>query len=58
MGNCLHDVLADLRPLIAMSRWPDREAVTDDSRGVQLAALQEIARYWGADYVSGEQKGN
>jgi hypothetical protein len=50
MGNCLHDVLADLRPRNAMSRWPDRETVTDDSRGVQLAALQEIARYWGADY--------
>jgi Taurine catabolism dioxygenase TauD, TfdA family/Epoxide hydrolase N terminus len=28
----------------------ERETVADESQGVQLAALQEIARYWGTDY--------
>jgi pimeloyl-ACP methyl ester carboxylesterase len=33
-----------------MTRWPDRETVTDESQGVQLATTQELARYWGTDY--------
>jgi Epoxide hydrolase N terminus len=44
------DQLVDLRRRIATTRWPDRETVTDESQGVQLAALQEIAQYWGKDY--------
>ena len=28
----------------------ERETVTDDSQGVALAMLQELARYWAADY--------
>jgi hypothetical protein len=44
------DALVDLRRRIAMTRWPDRETVGDESQGVQLAAIQEIARYWGTDY--------
>ena len=42
--------LVDLRRRIAATRWPDRETVADRSQGVQLAKLQEIVRYWGADY--------
>jgi pimeloyl-ACP methyl ester carboxylesterase len=42
--------LIDLRRRIAMTRWPDRETVPDESQGVQLGAIQEIARYWGTDY--------
>ena len=34
----------------AATRWPDRETVTNQSQGVQLAKLQELARYWGTDY--------
>jgi len=30
--------------------WPERETVTDDSQGVPLATIQELARYWGTDY--------
>ena len=33
-----------------MTRWPDRETVSDESQGVQLATMQELARYWGTDY--------
>jgi len=42
--------LADLRRRILATRWPDKETVTDQSQGVQLAKLQELVRYWGTDY--------
>jgi pimeloyl-ACP methyl ester carboxylesterase len=42
--------LAELRRRIAETRWPDKELVTDPSQGVQLAMLQELARYWQTDY--------
>ena len=42
--------IADLRRRIAATRWPSRELVTDRSQGVQLATIQEIARYWATDY--------
>jgi hypothetical protein len=42
--------LADLRRRIAATRWPSRELVADRSQGVQLAALQQLARYWSTDY--------
>ncbi|WP_330437748.1 epoxide hydrolase [Micromonospora sp. NBC_00821] len=44
------DVIADLRRRIAATRWPTRELVTDRSQGVQLATIQELARYWMTDY--------
>src|SRR5262249_14622505 len=40
----------DLRRRIATTRWPTRELVADRSQGVQLATLQELARYWTSDY--------
>ena len=42
--------LTELRRRIKATKWPERETVTDQSQGVQLATLQELARYWGADY--------
>jgi pimeloyl-ACP methyl ester carboxylesterase len=42
--------LADLRRRVNATRWPERETVTDDSQGVPLALMQELARYWGSDY--------
>jgi pimeloyl-ACP methyl ester carboxylesterase len=42
--------LDDLRRRIAAVRWPSRELVTDRSQGVQLATIQELARYWAGDY--------
>jgi pimeloyl-ACP methyl ester carboxylesterase len=42
--------LVELRRRILATRWPEQETVTDDSQGVQLATMQELARYWGADY--------
>jgi pimeloyl-ACP methyl ester carboxylesterase len=40
----------DLRRRIADTRWPTRELVNDRSQGVQLAAIQELARYWTTEY--------
>ncbi|MFY9669076.1 MAG: epoxide hydrolase, partial [Trebonia sp.] len=42
--------LTDLRSRINAAKWPERETVTDDSQGVPLAIMQELARYWAADY--------
>ena len=42
--------LAELRRRIAATRWPSKELVPDRSQGVQLATLQELARYWETDY--------
>src|SRR5580658_5690381 len=48
--NVPEDALVDLRRRINATRWPDRETVADESQGVQLATIQELARYWGTDY--------
>jgi pimeloyl-ACP methyl ester carboxylesterase len=44
------EALAELRRRIAATRWPSKELVADRSQGVQLATLQELARYWAAEY--------
>lgn len=42
--------LIDLRRRIKATRWPERETVTDDTQGVPLAMIQELARHWSTDY--------
>jgi pimeloyl-ACP methyl ester carboxylesterase len=42
--------LTELRRRVNATRWPERETVTDDSQGVPLAMMQELAGYWGTDY--------
>jgi pimeloyl-ACP methyl ester carboxylesterase len=42
--------LTEMRERINTTRWPDRETVPDDSQGVPLAMMQELARYWSTDY--------
>jgi len=42
--------LEGLRARIAATRWPDQELVSDHLQGVQLAVVQELARYWATDY--------
>src|SRR5688572_30488082 len=42
--------LDDLRRRILAARWPTKELVEDRSQGVQLATMQELARYWTTDY--------
>jgi pimeloyl-ACP methyl ester carboxylesterase len=42
--------LAELRRRIEATRWPSQELVADRAQGVQLATLQELARYWTTEY--------
>jgi pimeloyl-ACP methyl ester carboxylesterase len=42
--------LVELRRRIEATRWPSKELVPDRSQGVQLATMQELARYWATDY--------
>jgi hypothetical protein len=42
-----------LRRRIAATRLPSKELVEDRSQGVQLATIQELARYWTTEYDFG-----
>ena len=42
--------LVELRRRIDATRWPEPETVDDDSQGVPLATMQELARYWATDH--------
>ncbi|MEU4092833.1 epoxide hydrolase family protein [Streptomyces sp. NPDC026673] len=42
--------LADLRRRIIATRWPEKETVTDQSQGTQLATMKALARYWASEY--------
>src|SRR6202521_1208443 len=42
--------LTELRRRITATKWPERETVVDASQGVQLATIQQLARYWATDY--------
>jgi len=48
--NVPQEALDDLRRRINATKWPEREYVTDQTQGVQLATVQKLARYWAADY--------
>src|ERR671911_826565 len=43
----------DLRRRLAATRLPSKELVEDRSQGVQLATIQELARYWSTEYDFG-----
>ncbi len=42
--------LETMRARIVATRWPERETVSDQSQGVPLATMQELARYWATGY--------
>ena len=44
------EAIDDLRRRIEATRWPSKELVEDRSQGVQLAALQALARYWTTEH--------
>jgi len=48
--NIPQEALDDLRRRINATKWPEREYVTDQTQGVQLATAQKLARYWATDY--------
>jgi pimeloyl-ACP methyl ester carboxylesterase len=42
--------LEDLRRRIAATNWPEKETVADQSQGVPLAMVRELANHWETDY--------
>jgi pimeloyl-ACP methyl ester carboxylesterase len=48
--NVPDEDLVDLRRRVSSARWPSKELVADSSQGVQLATLEELARYWANEY--------
>jgi pimeloyl-ACP methyl ester carboxylesterase len=48
--NVPEEALVDLRRRIEMTRWPEKETVANQSQGMPLATMRELARYWAADY--------
>ena len=44
------EAVVDLRRRIAAWRPPEREPVDDQSQGVQLATVQDLANYWATEY--------
>jgi pimeloyl-ACP methyl ester carboxylesterase len=48
--NIPNEALDDLRRRIAATQWPEKETVDDESQGVPLAMIQELARHWATDY--------
>ena len=48
--NIPEKALVDLHRRLAATRWPERETVTDESQGVQLATMKELVRYWQTGY--------
>src|SRR5687768_13364524 len=44
------EALVDLRRRIGATQWPEKETVSDETQGVQLATMQRLARYWANDY--------
>jgi Epoxide hydrolase N terminus len=48
--NIPEQTLADLRRRIMATQWPEKELVSDQSQGVQLATMEELAHHWGQQY--------
>jgi pimeloyl-ACP methyl ester carboxylesterase len=44
------EALDDLRRRIAATRLPERETVADQSQGVQLMTIRQLARYWETEH--------
>ena len=48
--NIAQSTLDDLQTRLRLTRWPDKETVTDWSQGVPLAAIQDLCKYWQTEY--------
>jgi pimeloyl-ACP methyl ester carboxylesterase len=48
--NVSDEALENLRRRILATQWPEKETVADQSQGVPLATMRELARYWATDY--------
>lgn len=48
--NVPEEEITELKRRINATRWPEKETVSDQSQGVQLETIQELARYWANEY--------
>jgi pimeloyl-ACP methyl ester carboxylesterase len=48
--NIPQKALDELRRRINATQWPERETVADNSQGLPLATMRELARYWATGY--------
>src|SRR5271169_4216083 len=48
--NVPKSALVNLRRRLNATQWPDKETVSDESQGVQLATMKKLVRYWETDY--------
>ena len=48
--NVPEEEVTELKRRIKATRWPEKETVADQSQGVQLGTIQELARYWADEY--------
>lgn len=48
--NMSQEALVNLRRRITATQWPEKETVADQSQGLPLATMQELARHWATDY--------
>lgn len=48
--NIPEEEIVDLRKRIEVTRWPDKETVSDQSQGVPLSVMKAVAAYWAKDY--------
>src|SRR5262249_34475114 len=44
------EALEDLRRRVAATNWPEKETVADQSQGVPLAMIQELARHRATEF--------
>ncbi|WP_082367338.1 epoxide hydrolase family protein [Ensifer adhaerens] len=42
--------ISELKRRIKATRWPEKETVGDESQGVRLETIREVARYWLGQY--------
>jgi pimeloyl-ACP methyl ester carboxylesterase len=48
--SILQSTLDDLQTRLRLTRWPDKETVTDRSQGAPLAPIQDLCSYWQTQY--------
>jgi pimeloyl-ACP methyl ester carboxylesterase len=42
--------IAEMKRRVAATQWPEKETVADQSQGVPLATMRELATYWATGY--------
>ena len=48
--NFPQEEIDELRRRLAATRWPEKEPVSDQTQGVQLATMKKLVDYWQTDY--------